>query len=597
MMRRILCAACAVALLFACKPENLPVDDGPGDDSGLVDDSVLKLESFAFLKVHNPALKADVSAVVMPDSVDDGGGVGYYVDPSALVASFSTFAGEGVSDVSVEAGVSGGDSFTTMESGRTVFDYMRPVTIRLSGVKNGKPVERNYGFRFHNLNTGVPVLYVFTPGGASVASKEVWLENCRIYLDAAGKTDADGTVYMDDYYGEADNVKGRGNTTWGWNKKPYAVKLDKKASLLGMPDHKRWALLANSIDRSMLRNRLAFEIADRCEGLEWTPRNRFVELVLNGKHQGSYLLVEQIRTGKDRVPVPDGNDALDPAKGGGPGADPAQMGFLVEVDRYWGNSYYETSPFWWASKRYSGNGTTTVINGDMVSWARNISYRTNYDEGRVKLNFGLKNPDDETLFNTSSSQFNYIKNYFLETEKAVLQRPYDMSRLDVDSFIDYWLVFELTLNQEPNNPGSCYMYKKPDSDGGKIFAGPVWDFDYGTFNMNFTDSGHYYNKNNCFLNLNTLWYVGLFENAEFRSAVKSRWASLKTRLDMDTFIGQNKAYLKKTAELNLALWPDMYDSGDPNGESHMTVDEAIDRVKSNLDQRISGLDRLISAMP
>ena len=233
----------------------------------------------------------------------------------------------------------------------------------------------------------------------------------------------------------------------------------------------------------------------------------------------------------------------------------------------------------------------------MVSWASWQSYRTNYYDGRLKFNFGLKDPDDGALFNTLSSQFMYIRDYVIETEKSVLQYPHDLSRHDVDSFIDYWLVFELAMNQEPNNPGSCYMYKKPAYDGGKLFAGPIWDFDYGTFNVDFTDGGHYPNKSNNFLNLNTLWYVGLFENASFRNAVKTRWAALKPNIDMDEFIEQNRAYIKKTAQLNISLWPDMNDSGDPNGERFMSTDEAISRVKSNLNRRISDLDRLISQMP
>ena len=79
---------------------------------------------------------------------------------------------------------------------------------------------------------------------------------------------------------------------------------------------------------------------------------------MNGRHQGSYLLVEQIKTDKNRVPIPGGNDALDPEEGGGPTADPAQMGFLIEIDRYWGNKQFESSDFWWPSKRYNGSGTT-----------------------------------------------------------------------------------------------------------------------------------------------------------------------------------------------------------------------------------------------
>lgn len=141
------------------------------------------------------------------------------------------------------------------------------------------------------------------------------------------------------------------------------------------------------------------------------------------------------------------------------------------------------------------------------------------------------------------------------------------------------------------------MYKKPDAEGGKLFAGPVWDFDYGCFNADFTD-GLYYDKRNNFQILNSLWYVGLFESSEFRNEVKTRWAALKPKLDLDEFIEQNRNYLKASAALNLALWPNMRnDCGDPNGESNMSTDQAIDRIKSNFNQRVSDLDRLISKMP
>lgn len=586
-------AVCLAALLYGCEPDILADDP---DDTEEISDFSLELKSFSFLKSCNPGFKSDLATSISPGTIDDGDGISYYVNPASLVASFEVSASEGLSDIEVGVAVKGGTDFKPIESGKTAADYMRPVTVRISGVKDGKPVMRDYDFRFHNLNTGMPVLYLFTPDGAAITSKEEWTKKCRLYLDAAGKSDYDGTAFAGDYYSESDQLKGRGNTTWGWNKKPYAVKLNKKTELLGMPKHKRWALLANSIDRSLMRNRLAFEIARRCKGLEWTPRSRYVEVVMNGKHQGSYLLVEQIKADENRVPVPSGNDALEP-KAGGSAANPEEMGYLMEIDRYWGNAQYETSPFWWQSRRYSGNGTTASINQDMVSWARSMSYRTNYYDGSLKFKYGLKDPDDETLFNTSSVQFTYIVDYVLETEKSVLQAPHDLSKIDVDSFVDYWLVFELALNQEPNNPGSCYMYKKPASAGGKLYAGPVWDFDYGTFNVNFTDGGIYLNKGNCFQNLNALWYVGLFESAEFRNAVKTRWAELKANLDLEDFIERNRAYIRKTSELNIALWPDFNDSGDPNGERMMTTDEAIDRIKANLNDRISGLDRLISNMP
>lgn len=99
-------AVCAAAMLTGCKPEVLPGTDGP--DEVKIDDSVLKLESFSFLKSVNSSLKDDVTTVISQACVDDGAGIPYYVNPRALVASFDVFACESVSDVEVSAGVQGG---------------------------------------------------------------------------------------------------------------------------------------------------------------------------------------------------------------------------------------------------------------------------------------------------------------------------------------------------------------------------------------------------------------------------------------------------------------------------------------------------------
>lgn len=91
MTRRFLFAAvCAAAMLTGCKPEVLPGTDGP--DEVKIDDSVLKLESFSFLKSVNSSLKDDVTTVISQSCVDDGAGIPYYVNPRALVASFDAFA-------------------------------------------------------------------------------------------------------------------------------------------------------------------------------------------------------------------------------------------------------------------------------------------------------------------------------------------------------------------------------------------------------------------------------------------------------------------------------------------------------------------------
>ena len=99
-------------------------------------------------------------------------------------------------------------------------------------------------------NTGLPVLELNTP--QPVNSKEVWVENADMTL-----YDSDGKLISEHKF----SIRGRGNSTWLQDKKPYALKFDKKASLWGRPKHKRWVLLANAYDRSMMRYDIAFHIA------------------------------------------------------------------------------------------------------------------------------------------------------------------------------------------------------------------------------------------------------------------------------------------------------------------------------------------------
>ena len=138
--------------------------------------------------------------------------------------------------------------------------------------------------------TGLPVVYVDTEGGQGIYSKED-------YVKASLKIQ--GTEQYDGLDAVACDIRGRGNTTWYWPKKPYLLKLAEKQSIFGMPKHKRWILLANFMDRTLMRNLVSMKVASMMSNLAWTPGCVPVELVLNGKHMGSYLLIEQVRVDRD----------------------------------------------------------------------------------------------------------------------------------------------------------------------------------------------------------------------------------------------------------------------------------------------------------
>lgn len=109
---------------------------------------------------------------------------------------------------------------------------------------------------------------------------------------------AKGGTYQLEY------IRGRGNSTWGVDKKPYKIKLDKKADLLGMGKNKHWVLLANYYDNSLLRNKITYWLGSQLN-MPFTPKSEPVDVVMNGEYYGSYFLCEHVRVGKTRVNIDD----------------------------------------------------------------------------------------------------------------------------------------------------------------------------------------------------------------------------------------------------------------------------------------------------
>ncbi|MCC6807521.1 MAG: CotH kinase family protein [Deltaproteobacteria bacterium] len=137
----------------------------------------------------------------------------------------------------------------------------------------------------------LPVLRITSD--AAVTSKEIEVPGVFTLAGPAG-SEAGGAL----------TIKGRGNTTWNYPKKPYAIDLEEKTELLGMPAGKDFVLLANYADKTLLRTALAFELSERL-GMAYTTRSRFVELFLNDAYLGVYQLTEKIKFGKKRIDVSD----------------------------------------------------------------------------------------------------------------------------------------------------------------------------------------------------------------------------------------------------------------------------------------------------
>jgi len=376
-------------------------------------------------------------------------------------------------------------------------------------------------------NTYLPVVAIYTENRAEIEDKENWIR-AKMTIDGVGK--------FDDYEGTL-TIRGRGNSTWDYPKKPYAIKLDDKSEILGMPTHKRWVLLANYMDRTLMRNEVAFDIA-RCTGLEWTPRGQFVEVVLNDVHLGNFYLCEHIKIDKNRVNIAEMKASDIDAVG-------ITGGYLLELD----------------------------LNYDEVNQFRSAT---------CDLPVMLKEPEEDVL---QPAQFEYIRNYINSFERCLYADDFAETReyasyIDETSFIDWWLVMELTMNNDPTYPHSCYFYKDRT---GVLKAGPVWDFDRGEPTG---VQSHFSAKY-------ALWFPQLFKDPVFVSKVRERWIELKPSFDEVQQLRYPKYNaLVASARLNDEMWS-LHDAFIWNGDERMTFRDAIEEYFDNYAKRLKWLDQEI----
>ncbi len=280
-----------------------------------------------------------------------------------------------------------------------------------------------------------------------------------------------------DAYSGTLQMRGRGNSTWGYPKKPYKLKLDSKASLMGIAKNKDWVLLANWVDRSQMRNWTAGEIS-RATDLDWTPTFRHVEVILNGEYQGVYNLTEQVEVKDDRVEI----EEMEPTDIAG---NEVTGGYLLEID-------------------------------DRLEENDEPGFRTGKNVPVV-----VKDPDP-----MAPEQRNYIRNHVQTFENRLMgqdftdpvlgYRPY----LDVNAFIDLWTVQELARNGD-SYWSSTYFTKERGDD--RLRFGPMWDFDRSmgspvTFRPQ-PPEGWYARDRGA-------WTKRLFQDPAFATEVRTRWEQL-----------------------------------------------------------------------
>ncbi len=438
-------------------------------------------------------------------------------------------------------------------------------------------------YKMTMYNSHLPVVRINT-NGKSVTRRDTWVEGSTMRIELP-----DGTV---DYEGTL-SLKGRGNGTWTeTNKKPYALRLDEKAKILGMHKQKRWCLLANYKDRTLLRNDAAFWIS-RHTHMPYTVEGKFVELVWNGKHMGNYYLCEQIRIDNHRVDIAAPNLQ-----------DPANGGMLIVIDDFLGynsSDRYDKSPM--------------------------VGFRSTGSNSRYKVPYVLKDPDEDengNLLTSASPTFKYLQSYVKNMEDAIYNEmkpnPNNNTKikqyLDYDRAIDYVLIMEITMNHDSYNtwpnagPHSAYMYKDA---GGKLCYGPVWDFDYHTFTL-YNDAAYgsagssensrirqwellkMDNKGN-----NKYYFADLAKyDKEFRDRLVARWNEYKYvwRDSLPIYIDQMAEYIRLSESSNNTIWAENRNLTNykQNGDYNLSFQQAVDAMKTAFRKRWDWIDANITKL-
>lgn len=409
---------------------------------------------------------------------------------------------------------------TEQISGTTANDFSSAVTYTLlKGDKYNSIKVQVYAF-------DLPTLWIETPEHATITSKNAWMEGAGATLYSSGSLTPLGTT----------QIKGRGNTTWAYVKKPYTLKLDRKASILGMPRDRRWNLLANWNDRTDMRTDVALQLARVSPGLAWTPGGKFVELILNGRHIGNYYLCEHIKIASDRVNITP-IDEYNP--------EDLTGGYLMEFDTY----FDEVNKF----------------------------------RSSLNLPVNLKDPDW-----TAGFSINYIRNWVNTLEGKLTAADISSTDykdyLDIDSYIDWWLVHEMTGLYEPNHPKSSYMYKDREAaQDNRIHAGPCWDFDYYTFVPSVSSKWRV---------KESIWYKYLFKDPAFVARAKEKWNAQKFSYEevANTYISALAPELKESADRDKSIWS----CGSINGDQNLSFDDAVARMQSSLKAKIAWMDSQIN---
>ena len=321
----------------------------------------------------------------------------------------------------------------------------------------------------------LPIIVLSTDNGRDITSKDFYVSG-KISVK-----NVDEKYLLDDL---AMEISGRGNYTWGstfnndpmYNKRPYKIRLSEQQKLAGVGEGKsrRWVLLADHCDQSLLRNNTVYSFAKSLSGIVWQPAVQSVEVYLNGAYIGVYLLCEQVQVNQNKIPVSE-----DVSKN--------EVAFLAMFSNYASG---------WGTDSFSIDGMKYEIKSDLAESTDLANKQNSYIRSRVEACWRAVQSGDE------------------ETVKELM---------DLNSVIDTYIVQELFKNLDTGHD-NFYMFAETD---GKMYFGPVWDFDQCAGNANEDVD----NPENIRGGNTQPWYSYLLSKQWFRQMLTERWNEIKDHVD------------------------------------------------------------------
>lgn len=344
---------------------------------------------------------------------------------------------------------------------------------------------------------------------------------------------------------EVIEIRGRGNFSWIdiQDKKSYRIKFAEKTNLLGQGagPARSWTLVAIHCDKSLLRNAAAYKLADSLSGIDYSSSIRFAELYLNGEYQGVYQVSEQMQVQDYRINVDDTVEGYD-------------IGFLVELDKL----------------------------------AEDVIITDGFNTYEVKS-------DTRT-----SEQLAFIEGYITDSYYAVLSgNKADVEELiDLDSVVDTYIVEEVFKNLDVGW-GSFYMYRDV---GGKLFFGPVWDFDLAGGNADANDRNPsfplpeyiYVGSGSYGYSQQHSWFIELCRTDWFNEMVKKRWGEITEELNaIPAFVRAAAKLYAKEFNRNFEKYPIFDEKINREPAAVLALKSHADQAEylaKWLEQRIAWLD-------